>query len=115
MYGNFSGTSLSLVVGAPGYGIPGNSQNGRIYLVTSNTQSGLPDKDLNLDSNADMIIDGTVENGRFGTALAVVDLNRDGIDDLAVSAPSTGLKISFSLLREAMNGGISLRKCWQND
>lgn len=90
VYGNFSGTSLSLVVGAPGYGIPGNSQNGRIYLVTSNTQSGLPDKDLNLDSNADMIIDGTVENGRFGTALAVVDLNRDGIDDLAVSAPSTG-------------------------
>lgn len=89
-YGNFSGLSLSLVIGAPGYGTPGNSQHGRVYLVTSNTESGLPSRNFNLDSDADMILNGTVENGRFGTAVAVADLNRDGLDDLAVSAPSTG-------------------------
>ena len=97
MYGNFSGQSLSLVIGAPGYGTPGHSQHGRVYLVTINTGSGLPDKDLNLDSDADMILDGLAENGRFGTALAVVDLNNDGIDDLAVSASSTGMSVVFKV------------------
>ena len=29
-------------------------------------------------------------NGRFGTAVAIVDFNADGINDLAVSAPSVG-------------------------
>ncbi|CAH3188460.1 unnamed protein product, partial [Porites evermanni] len=88
-YGNFSGLSLSLVIGAPGYGTPGNSQHGCVYLVTSNAESGLPSRNFNLDSDADMILNGTVENGRFGTAVAVADLNQDGLDDLAVSAPST--------------------------
>lgn len=59
--------------------------------MTSNADNGLPNKDLNLDVSANKILDGTVENGRFGTAVAVVDLNRDGVDDLAVSAPSTGM------------------------
>jgi len=79
------------VIGGPGYGTPGYSQHGRVYLVTGTTNSGLPCEDLNLDVSANMILDGMVENGRFGTAVAVVDLNGDGVDDLAVSAPSTGL------------------------
>ena len=29
-------------------------------------------------------------NGRFGTTIAVVDINADGVRDLAVSAPSVG-------------------------
>ncbi|KAK2566631.1 Phosphatidylinositol-glycan-specific phospholipase D [Acropora cervicornis] len=90
VFGNFGGVSPSLVISAPGYGIPGNSQHGRVYFVDRNRGRGLPDINLNLDSDADKILDGSVENGRFGTALAVVDLNKDGIDDLAVSAPSTG-------------------------
>lgn len=79
------------MIGAPGYGTPGNSQHGRVYLVTGDADSGLPDKDLDLDLSANMILDGTVENGRFGTAVAVVDFNKDGVDDLAVSAPATGM------------------------
>ena len=90
-YGNFNGQNISLVIGAPGYGTPGNSQHGRVYLVTGDADSGLPDKDLDLDVSANMILDGTVENGRFGTAVAVVDFNKDGVDDLAVSAPATGM------------------------
>ena len=86
MYGNFNGLNHSLVIGAPGYGMPGYCQHGRIYLVTGTTDGGLPSKDLNLDVSANMILDGMVENGRFGTGMAVVDLNRDGVDDLAVSA-----------------------------
>ena len=101
-YGNFSGLSLSLVIGAPGYGTPGNSQHGRVYLVTNNAESGLPSRNLNLDSDADMIVNGTVENGRFGTAVAVVDLNQDGLDDLAVSAPSTGgFKVPLTQLQNS--------------
>ena len=32
-------------------------------------------------------------NGRFGTGLALVDINADGLNDLAVSAPSVGSDI----------------------
>jgi len=30
------------------------------------------------------------ENGRFGYATAIVDVNADGVNDLVVSAPSVG-------------------------
>ena len=70
--------------------------NMAVFTLWIVTGRGLPDINLNLDSDADMILDGSVENGRFGTALAVVDLNKDGIDDLAISAPSTGLCVNFS-------------------
>lgn len=30
------------------------------------------------------------QNGKFGSALAIVDLNADGVNDLAVSAPTVG-------------------------
>ena len=30
------------------------------------------------------------QNGRFGTSVALVDMNADGYNDLAISSPSTG-------------------------
>ena len=96
--GNFSGVSHTLVIGAPGSGSLGKGQHGRVYVVHGTKEDGFPVEDMDLDLKADLIIDGREENGRFGTALAVVDLNKDGLDDLVVSAPSTGTEFNFCAL-----------------
>nr|XP_015090111.1 phosphatidylinositol-glycan-specific phospholipase D isoform X1 [Vicugna pacos] len=78
-----------LVVGAPGYSRPGHIQVGRVYLVYSN-DLGLPPVDLDLDKEAHGILEGFQPSGRFGSAVAVLDFNKDGVPDLAVGAPSVG-------------------------
>ncbi|KAM4684673.1 phosphatidylinositol-glycan-specific phospholipase D [Amazona ochrocephala] len=78
-----------LVVGAPGYSTLGHFQIGRVYVVNGN-QSGLPPEDMDLDEKADQILQGHQPSGRFGSALAVLDFNEDGVSDLAIGAPSVG-------------------------
>ena len=43
-----------------------------------------------IDKSATQILEGNVENSRFGYSLALLDYNADGVNDLAVSAPSQG-------------------------
>ncbi|XP_008260728.2 phosphatidylinositol-glycan-specific phospholipase D isoform X2 [Oryctolagus cuniculus] len=78
-----------LVVGAPGYSRTGHIQIGRVYLLYG-TDLGLPPIDLDLDKEAHVILEGSQPAGRFGSALAVLDFNKDGALDLAVGAPSVG-------------------------
>ncbi|KAG8133372.1 hypothetical protein E2320_011213 [Naja naja] len=78
-----------LVIGAPGYSQLGHIQLGRVYIVYGN-ESGLPHSNLDLDQEADEILEGTKPSGRFGSAIAILDFNVDGILDLAVGAPSVG-------------------------
>ncbi|KFW68853.1 Phosphatidylinositol-glycan-specific phospholipase D [Pygoscelis adeliae] len=78
-----------LVVGAPGYSTLGCVQMGRVYVVYGN-QSGLPPEDMDLDGKADQVLQGHQPSGRFGSALAVLDFNDDGVPDLAIGAPSVG-------------------------
>ncbi|KAJ6664425.1 hypothetical protein lerEdw1_007082, partial [Lerista edwardsae] len=82
-----------LIAGAPGYSqsIPGHVQRGRVYVVYGN-KSGLPHTNLDLDREADEILEGSKPSGRFGSAIAVLDFNDDGVLDLAVGAPSVGAK-----------------------
>uniref|UniRef100_A0A8C8RK79 Phosphatidylinositol-glycan-specific phospholipase D n=1 Tax=Pelusios castaneus TaxID=367368 RepID=A0A8C8RK79_9SAUR len=78
-----------LVVGAPGYSILGHIQIGRVYIVYSN-QSGLPPVNMDLDKEANQVLEGYEPSGRFGSAIAVLDFNVDGVPDVAVGAPSVG-------------------------
>ncbi|XP_063181861.1 phosphatidylinositol-glycan-specific phospholipase D isoform X1 [Chroicocephalus ridibundus] len=78
-----------LVVGAPGYSTLGRVQIGRVYVIYGN-QSGLPPEDMDLDGKADQVLQGHQPSGRFGSALAVLDFNEDGVPDLAIGAPSVG-------------------------
>ncbi|XP_055470460.1 phosphatidylinositol-glycan-specific phospholipase D isoform X1 [Psammomys obesus] len=78
-----------LVVGAPGYSHPGRFQIGRVYVIYGN-DLGLPPIDLDLDKEAHGILEGCQPSGRFGSALVVLDFNKDGLPDLAVGAPSVG-------------------------
>ncbi|XP_012372128.1 phosphatidylinositol-glycan-specific phospholipase D [Octodon degus] len=78
-----------LVVGAPGYSQPGHFQVGRVYLIYGSDQ-GLPPIELDLDKEAHGVLEGSQPSGRFGSAVAVLDFNKDGVPDLAVGAPSVG-------------------------
>uniref|UniRef100_A0A8D0GVE1 Phosphatidylinositol-glycan-specific phospholipase D n=1 Tax=Sphenodon punctatus TaxID=8508 RepID=A0A8D0GVE1_SPHPU len=78
-----------LIVGAPGYSRLGHVQIGRVYIVYNN-ESGLPHGNMNLDKKADEVLEGSQPSGRFGSAVAVLDFNEDGVLDLAVGAPSVG-------------------------
>ncbi|XP_071592405.1 phosphatidylinositol-glycan-specific phospholipase D isoform X1 [Heliangelus exortis] len=78
-----------LVVGAPGYSTLGHVQIGRVYVVYGN-QSGLPPENMDLDGKADQVLQGHQPSGRFGSALAALDFNEDGVPDLAIGAPSVG-------------------------
>ncbi|KAM6185857.1 phosphatidylinositol-glycan-specific phospholipase D [Rhynchocyon petersi] len=78
-----------LVVGAPGYSRLGHIQIGRVYLIYGN-DLGLPPVDMDLDKEAHGILEGFEPSGRFGSALAVLDFNKDGVPDVAVGAPSVG-------------------------
>ncbi|KFP78261.1 Phosphatidylinositol-glycan-specific phospholipase D [Apaloderma vittatum] len=78
-----------LVVGAPGHSTLGRVQTGRVYVVYGN-RSGLPPEDMDLDGKADHVLQGHQPSGRFGSALAVLDFNEDGMPDLAIGAPSVG-------------------------
>jgi glycosylphosphatidylinositol phospholipase D len=81
-----------LVLGASGYGTRFLPQRGALH-VFHGPQTLVGQTDRPLESQpADQMLVGEDEFGRFGWSLATVDLNADGLDDLAVSAPTTNAR-----------------------
>ncbi|KAJ3253016.1 Glycosylphosphatidylinositol specific phospholipase D1 [Boothiomyces macroporosus] len=90
--GDFNGDGIQeLVAGAPGYSSNGYIQNGAVFHVS----------DLNkvrhysgyIESVASLISLCKEDGAQFGFSITVLDYNRDGIDDLAISAPYSGQSI----------------------
>jgi len=73
-----------LAVGAPGYGEVGAPQLGAVYVYYGRSEWS----DELSAADADVTLLGEETHGRRGWALATVDLNADGIDDLAVGSPA---------------------------
>ena len=87
--GQLPGYGQVLITAAPWYGNPGNSQHGRVYILSS-SKNFLAGNFTDIDEVADQILEGTTENSRFGYSLTLLDYNADGVSDLAVGAPSQG-------------------------
>jgi hypothetical protein len=95
-----------LAIGAYGTGEPGEPQRGAVEVSYG---IELP----STKAKRRQFFSGGFVHGRFGKALAVVDWNADGIDDLAVGAPSA----SFSQLNatvpvdDAVRSQATLQLC----
>jgi len=77
-----------LIIGSPGYNVVGGPQVGRVRVIYGRGVTGNESLDVT-NGSADLTLTGDISYGRFGWALAVVDLNADGLPDLAVSQPTT--------------------------
>jgi hypothetical protein len=73
-----------LIAGAPGYSAPGKPRAGAVLLRQGRLDAG------RIALSAPLLRTGPEAYGRFGQAVALVDLNADGKPDLVVSAPDTG-------------------------
>jgi len=89
--GDFNGDGRAdVAMGSPGYGGPGMPQLGAVRIMFSGREIE-GDRTIDLATEpADLELSGEETAGRFGWDVAVVDLNGDGLDDLAVSAPTVG-------------------------
>ncbi len=77
-----------VVIGSPGYNVVGGPQVGRVRVIRGRSVSGHESLDVT-SGGADQVLAGDLAFGRFGWAVALVDLNADGRLDLAVSQPTT--------------------------
>jgi len=79
-----------LVVGAPGFADTSGAQHaGAVFVFGADALDALSGEAQATDL-ADWMITGTVDGGRFGSAVATGDFDGDGVDDLAVGAPAAG-------------------------
>ena len=77
---------LDFIFSAPAHGLPGRSRNGTVYLIPGGIV--LPDT-IDLRQAPDYVVDihAPVAGDAMGHALALADLNADGLDDLVIGAP----------------------------
>ncbi len=79
--GDFDGDGLGdLALGAPGASAPGQDQ-GQVLLFLGPVTGDLD------ATHADLVLDGTHASAEAGSALALVDLDDDGFDDLVIGEP----------------------------
>jgi len=82
--------SAELVVGAPGLAdSAGPAHTGAVFLFSLSTLDTLS-AEVHAATIAEWTIAGRGARGRFGSAVAMADLDGDGFDDLAVGAPVAG-------------------------
>lgn len=91
-FGDFNGDGVQdLAMGSYGYGVGELEQVGAVFILPGGTLPVNPVTVLDdaTDTSGTQTLIGPGEYTRFGYAITTVDLNRDGLDDLVVSGPTT--------------------------
>ncbi|RIB06471.1 hypothetical protein C2G38_2253190 [Gigaspora rosea] len=89
--GDFNADGIEdLVISAPLYDGTNVPHMGAVFILYGKSTLRPPLSSINVLELSDQILYATdpLPQSRFGWSLAVVDLNSDGVDDLAISAPS---------------------------
>lgn len=98
---------ISLIYGAPNYNTEGNAQIGQVFIANLSSvlsQENVFDKKLE-DFSYD-VIGGAERMGKFGWDAVLVDINKDGVNDIAISAPSQGIFLHKAPRYEQIVNGI---------
>ncbi|CAF0910536.1 unnamed protein product [Rotaria sordida] len=94
LFGDFNGDGRTdLVVSAPDYYVLGCVQGGRVFIIYGQENRFLiPDRQISIIEGLanQTLISPVCDGDRFGSALASLNLNNDGFNDLVVSSPSHG-------------------------
>ncbi|CAF0926141.1 unnamed protein product [Rotaria sordida] len=94
LFGDFNGDGRTdLVVSAPDYYVLGCVQGGRVFIIYGQENRFLiPDHQISIIEGLanQTLISPVCDGDRFGSALASLNLNNDGFNDLVVSSPSHG-------------------------
>lgn len=84
---NNKNDQMDIAISAP-FHYKDELQTGAVFVVSSNLS---PTTALNTDTDirnvSHTVLHGDTHHGRFGWSMAVLDLNKDGIDDLAIATP----------------------------
>ncbi|XP_041357023.1 phosphatidylinositol-glycan-specific phospholipase D-like [Gigantopelta aegis] len=80
-----------LAIGAPGYGSDTSPQDGRVYILHA-TEYGLPKGNIDLNKFATVLYGPYKAQSRFGSSIAIIDINQDGYNDIAVGCPNYNSK-----------------------
>ena len=96
-----------LAIGAPGDTVAGDALAGSVAVVWG-TETGPDPTGATLITLDDAWIEGAVSEpgDRFGTSLAVGDLDGDMVDDLAIGAPSDGTAAGSVVVLYGADGGF---------
>lgn len=85
--GDFNGDgTLDMAISAP---YDGEEQTGTVFILNSTTTTTVNTSTNDIRDLATMMIQGKEKHGRFGWSMTTIDMNQDGIDDLAISTPFT--------------------------
>ncbi|CAF4909925.1 unnamed protein product [Rotaria sp. Silwood1] len=94
LFGDFNGDGLTdLVVSAPDYYVLGCVQGGRVFIIYGQVGCSLvPQLKISVIEELanQTLISPECDGDRFGSALACLDWNNDGYNDLVIGSPSHG-------------------------
>ncbi|KAI8647357.1 hypothetical protein BD408DRAFT_408429 [Parasitella parasitica] len=108
-FGSIEPDQMDIVISAP-FHYRDESQTGAVFIVNRNLSPSTTNADMDIRNVSHTILHGDVHHGRFGWSMAVLDLNKDGIDDLAIAAPSNNrVDIYFGQMHTGLSESSSTR------
>lgn len=84
---NNNNDRMDIAISAP-FHYKDELQTGAVFITSSDLSPTAPlNADTDIRNVSHTVLHGDTHHGRFGWSMAVLDLNKDGIDDLAIATP----------------------------